>query len=149
MLSNAQWNPKLALDLRALDHYPNVFSAALAGGPVKPTKGQLDEAVSIIRQRVNGSGVSEAEVTTQNGNNIVVSIPGKPDEKTLNLVKQSAQLTFRSVLVAQPAAPTVTPTATATPTPTPSGSAAKSTERHTQAKRALEELYARWEAVAS
>jgi preprotein translocase subunit SecD len=126
MLSNAQWAPKLALDLAGGTEII-LTPKPLAGGPVKPTKDQLTEAVSIIRQRVNGSGVSEAEVTTQNGNNIVVSIPGKPDEKTLNLVKQSAQLTFRSVLVEQPAAPAATPTATATPTPSASGAAAKPT----------------------
>ncbi len=32
----------------------------------------------MIRQRVNGSGVSEAEITTQSGKNIVVSLPGTP-----------------------------------------------------------------------
>jgi preprotein translocase subunit SecD len=117
VLSNAQWNPKLALDLAGGTEII-LRPKPLAGGPVNPTKDQLNEAVSIIRQRVNGSGVSEAEVTTQNGNNIVVSIPGKPDEKTLNLVRQSAQLTFRAVLVEQLAAPVATPKPTATPTPT-------------------------------
>jgi preprotein translocase subunit SecD len=127
LLSNAQWKPKLALDLAGGTEII-LTPKPLAGGQVKPTKSQLAEAVSIIRQRVNGSGVSEAEVTTQNGNNIMVSIPGKPDEKTLNLVKQSAALTFRAVLVEQTAAvqPTATATSTATPTPSASGSNAKS-----------------------
>ena len=40
-------------------------------------RSSLDEARSIIDQRVNGSGVAEAEVTTQGGNQIVVEIPGK------------------------------------------------------------------------
>ncbi len=37
-----------------------------------PGPGQLDEAASIIDQRVNAKGVTEAEVTTQ-GNQFIVS----------------------------------------------------------------------------
>jgi preprotein translocase subunit SecD len=60
---------------------------------------QLDQAVSIIRQRVDSTGVSEAQINTS-GNNIVVSIPGIPDSNTLALIKSSAKLEFRPVLVA-------------------------------------------------
>ena len=41
---------------------------------------QLDQAVSIIRQRVDASGVSEAEINTQGASNIVVRIPGELDD---------------------------------------------------------------------
>lgn len=60
---------------------------------------QLDQAVSIIRQRVDSTGVSEAQINTS-GNNIVVSIPGIPDANTLALIKSSAKLEFRVVLAA-------------------------------------------------
>ena len=60
---------------------------------------QLDQAVSIIRQRVDSTGVSEAQINTS-GNNIVVSIPGIPDSNTLALIKSSAKLEFRAVLAA-------------------------------------------------
>ena len=60
---------------------------------------QLDQAVSIIRQRVDSTGVSEAQINTS-GNNIVVSIPGIPDSNTLALIKSSAKLEFRPVLAA-------------------------------------------------
>ena len=53
---------------------------------------QLDQAVEIIRQRVDGSGVSEAEVSTQGGENIVVSMPGTPDQETRDLIQTSAQM---------------------------------------------------------
>jgi preprotein translocase subunit SecD len=46
------------------------------------SKEQLDQAVSIIRQRVDSTGVSEAEITTQGDRNIVVNLPGNPDEET-------------------------------------------------------------------
>jgi preprotein translocase subunit SecD len=63
------------------------------------TSEQLDQAVSIIRQRVDASGVSESQVTTQGDQNIIVSIPGIPDENTLKLIKASAKLEFRAVLL--------------------------------------------------
>ena len=71
------------------------------------TTEQLDQAVSIIRQRVDASGVSEAQVVTQGDRNIIVSIPGVPDENTLALIKASAKLEFRAVLVASVGTPTL------------------------------------------
>jgi len=111
--SNGGWTPKLALDLEGgteiiLEPTP------LNGEDVTPTAEQLEEAVNVIRQRVNGSGVSEAEVTTQGGKNIVVSLPGNPDQATRNLVKQSAQMNFRPVLVSEAVTTAATPTATST-----------------------------------
>jgi preprotein translocase subunit SecD len=59
---------------------------------------QLNQAVSIIRQRIDGSGVGEAQVTIQGNENIVVAIPGTPDANTLQLIKASALLEFRPVI---------------------------------------------------
>src|SRR5699024_11529089 len=59
----------------------------------------INEAISIIRQRVDGAGVSEAEITSQGGQNIVVALAGEPDQATLDLVRESAQMQFRPVLV--------------------------------------------------
>lgn len=58
----------------------------------------LKQAVEIIRKRVDASGTSEAEISTQGDRNIVVGLPGEPDEATLDLVRKSAQLQFRPVL---------------------------------------------------
>jgi len=63
------------------------------------TEEELAQAVGIIRQRVDATGVSEAEVTTQGGTNIVVSIPGTPDQATLDRIRSSAKLEFRPVLI--------------------------------------------------
>ena len=41
----------------------------------------MNQAVTIIRQRVDASGVGEADVTTEGGKNIVVQIPGQADER--------------------------------------------------------------------
>lgn len=58
----------------------------------------IDQAISIIRQRVDASGVAEAQISRQGGQNIVVAIPGQPDQSTLDLVRNSAVLYFRPVL---------------------------------------------------
>jgi len=52
----------------------------------------------VIRQRVDASGVSEAQISRQGGQNIVVSLPGKPSQATLELVRTSAVMYFRPVL---------------------------------------------------
>jgi preprotein translocase subunit SecD len=93
---NASFTPKLALDLQGGTQV--ILSPLLLDGE-SVTPEQLDQAVSIIRQRVDASGVSEAQVVTQGDRNIIVSIPGVPDENTLALIKASAKLEFRPVLL--------------------------------------------------
>jgi len=97
--SNATWAPKLALDLEGGTQI--ILAPQLASGQTI-TQEQLDQTVTIIRSRVDYAGVAEAEVTSQGGSNIVVSIPGTPDEATLARIKTSAQLTFRPVLATLP-----------------------------------------------
>ena len=96
---NASFTPKLALDLQGGTQI--ILSPLLLDGAAV-TPEQLDQAVSIIRQRVDASGVSESQVLTQGDRNIIVSIPGTPDENTLALIKASAKLEFRAVLLASP-----------------------------------------------
>lgn len=100
---NASFTPKLALDLQGGTQV--ILSPLLLEGQAVTTE-QLDQAVSIIRQRVDASGVSESQVTTQGDTNIIVSIPGIPDENTLALIKASAKLEFRPVLVTSAGTPT-------------------------------------------
>ena len=99
---NASFTPKLALDLQGGTQV--ILSPLLLDGQAVTTE-QLDQAVSIIRQRVDASGVSESQVITQGDRNIIVSIPGVPDENTLALIKASAKLEFRAVLVTSVGAP--------------------------------------------
>lgn len=84
------WKPELGLDLQG-----GTRITLTAKG--SPAADQLDEARGIIDQRVNGSGVTEAEVTTQGGNLIVVEIPGKTRSDLVDTVKRQAQLRFRTV----------------------------------------------------
>ena len=99
----AGWAPKLALDLEGGTQM--VLAPQTASGE-QATPEQLGQAVEIIRQRVDGSGVAEAEVATQGDQNVVVSLPGVPDEDTRRLIQASADLQFRPVLQAVPGEPT-------------------------------------------
>ncbi|WP_378146560.1 protein translocase subunit SecD [Cnuibacter sp. UC19_7] len=112
--STATWTPKLALDLEGGRQI--ILTPKLENGQ-QISSDQLDQAVAIIRQRVDASGVSEAEVTTQGAQNVVVSIPGVPDQDTLNRIESSAKLEFRPVLVSSAAASSSLSTPSATPDP--------------------------------
>jgi preprotein translocase subunit SecD len=132
--STATLTPKLALDLEG---GTQIILTPVADNSAPITAATISQAIDVIRQRVDSSGVSEAEITSQGGNNIVVSLPGTPSEETLNLVRTSAQMEFRPVLAISAPGPTstssATPTAGATAgaaptapaaTPSPSASAA-------------------------
>ena len=109
--------PQLGLDLQGGTSI--TLSAQTVDGS-EPSQESLDEAVSIIRQRVNGSGVAEAEVTTQGVDTIIVQVPGVNQDELVALVGQTAELQFRPVQAivsgTSPAAvPDVAPTDEATP----------------------------------
>jgi preprotein translocase subunit SecD len=126
-VSGATLVPQLALDLQGGTQVilkPTVNSGSVA------SREQLAQAVDIIRQRIDSTGVSEAQIVTQGEGSeaaIVVSIPGKPSDSTLELIKASAKLEFRPVLVTGAGTSAmVTPPATkANPKPTPTLPASK------------------------
>jgi len=71
----------------------------------------LDTAKDIIDRRVNGLGVSDAEVTRE-GDNIVINLPGVKDrDKARRLVGRTAELRFRPVLAELPPTTASTPPA--------------------------------------
>ncbi|MFD7611150.1 protein translocase subunit SecD [Streptomyces sp. NPDC059828] len=85
---------------------------------INPTN--MNTAVGIIDRRVNGLGVSEAEVQTQGDRNIIVNIPkGTNSEQAQKQVGTTALLYFRPVLAVAAGAPT---------TPEPAKSGAPSTK---------------------
>jgi preprotein translocase subunit SecD len=105
------WKPRQGLDL------VGGTSVILTPKGAKPTAGALVSAVEIIRQRVNGTGVTSAEVVRE-GDNIRVSLPAVGRNEALRIVGTTAELTFRPVLQTLGAGPAPEPTAA----PTPSGS---------------------------
>jgi preprotein translocase subunit SecD len=88
--------PKLGLDLEGGTQI--ILQAQTTTGK-PPTADQLNQSVAIIRQRVDAGGVSEAQISTAGGQNIIVSLPGTPSQATINSVKSSARMDFRSVLL--------------------------------------------------
>ncbi|MGN9817185.1 protein translocase subunit SecD [Streptomyces sp. SD11] len=85
-------------------------------------KTNMDTAVDIMNRRVNGLGVSEAEVQTQGDSNIIVNIPkGTNSEQAREQVGTTAKLYFRPVLVTE-----VSGADAATPSPSASGSSSAS-----------------------
>ncbi|MFM7148186.1 MAG: protein translocase subunit SecD, partial [Actinomycetales bacterium] len=87
---------------------------------------QLSQTVNIIRQRVDGLGVAEAEVTTQgSGNNaaIIVSVPGANQDRVVDLVQRTALLDFRPVYqLLSPVPVQAAPSGSASPSASPSAS---------------------------
>jgi len=122
--SKATLVPKLALDLEGGTQI--ILTPVLdTGATVSDTT--ITEAIRIMRQRVDSSGVSEAQITSQGGRNIVVGIPGKPDQATLDLVRKSALMRFRAVLnVAAPDAKSTSATPTASSSASTTASASPS-----------------------
>ena len=84
------WTPTLGLDLQG-----GTRITLIAEG--SPSEENLAEAAAIIDQRVNGSGVSEAEVTTQGNEFVIVEIPGTSRRDLVETVERQAQLRFRLV----------------------------------------------------
>jgi preprotein translocase subunit SecD len=125
--------PKLSLDLAGGTTV--TLTAVTESGKTAPPA-QMTQALQIMRDRVNGLGVSEAEVAKQGSNVIVIQVPGREgQQRIVKLIGTTAQLQFRQVFAAQaggptPTAPPVTPTPTKTPTgksPTPTGSSGGTT----------------------
>lgn len=117
VFKQSSWTPELALDLQGGTQI--ILEAQTADG-ADPSQEQMNQAVTIIRQRVDASGVGEAEVTTEGGKNIVVQIPGEADDETRQRIEASAQLQLRPVLYAgAPANTFVGEDGAETPYPTP------------------------------
>jgi preprotein translocase subunit SecD len=85
------WSPRLGLDLQGGTRI--TLQAKADTGDVTPEK--LRQARSIIDQRVNATGLSEAETTTQGGNQVIIEIPGEQRGDIVDQVGRTAQLRFR------------------------------------------------------
>jgi len=107
--------PQLGLDLQG------GLSVVLV--PVKGSDlSTLDAAVQIIRNRVDGLGIAEPDVSRQ-GNRIAVDLPGVKDRKrALETVGATAELRFRQVVTTLPWSATPATATTTTVGARPNGS---------------------------
>jgi preprotein translocase subunit SecD len=103
-------SPQLGLDLQG--------GAAVVLRPNRPaSSGVLNQAIDIIRNRVDALGVAEPDISRQ-GSNVIVQLPGvKNSARALDVVGQTAELRFRPVLGEVPVSEEVP----ATTTPGPPG----------------------------
>lgn len=130
------WKPRLGLDLAGGTMYTLVPYG-------HPSSDQLQNAVGIIRQRVNGNGVSEAQVSTT-GSNVVVKIPGPLQANMEASIARQAQMRFRIVAKCSTGSngmcmtngvPDTSPTSTKpSSSPTPSQGASKSPQANPSSK---------------
>ncbi|MDP9807163.1 preprotein translocase subunit SecD [Trueperella bonasi] len=99
---NSRFTPDLALDLEG---GTQIILTPVTTDGSDVTSQDIREAINIIRQRVDATGVAEAEITAQGGSNIIVALPGQPSQETLDLVRTSAVLRMRPSLTALGPAP--------------------------------------------
>jgi preprotein translocase subunit SecD len=93
----AGWSPKLGLDLDG-------GLAVTYQTATRVNSAQLDTIQTILNNRVNASGATGAQVSTQGSNQISVSIPGeKNTQQVLATLGNTAQLLLRPVLCYAPA----------------------------------------------
>ena len=87
--------PRLGLDLEG---GISVILTAEATSGATVDQAVLQQTVEIIRQRIDAFGVAEPEVSAAGSNNILIQLPGvENEERALELIGSTAQLTFRQV----------------------------------------------------
>lgn len=122
MFASGHSTPRLGIDLAGGTSI-TLRAVAQPGEESSINKTNMDTAVDIMNRRVNGLGVSEAEVQTQGSRNIIVNIPkGTNSEEARQQVGTTAKLYFRPVLATEAS----TGAATTSPSPSASSSASGS-----------------------
>ncbi|MFE6776018.1 protein translocase subunit SecD [Streptomyces sp. NPDC057702] len=113
MFLSGNTTPRLGIDLAG----GTSFTLEAKNEPGKPNainSDNMDTAVNIMERRVNGLGVSEAEVQTQGRKHIIVNIPkGTDADQARKQVGTTAKLGFRPVLTIADGKPTKDPGADA------------------------------------
>ncbi|WP_030616076.1 protein translocase subunit SecD [Streptomyces sclerotialus] len=109
MFYSGTMTPRLGIDLAGGTSF-TLEAQNMPGKPNAINETNMKTAADIMNQRVNGLGVSEAEVQTQGTNHIIVNIPKGTDAKQAReQIGTTAQLGFRTVLTAAAATKTPTP----------------------------------------
>ncbi|MEV6202990.1 protein translocase subunit SecD [Streptomyces sp. NPDC051771] len=122
MFWSGHTTPRLGIDLAGGTSI-TLKAKAEPGQESAVNETNMNTAVGIIERRVNGLGVSEAEVQTQGRENIIVNIPkGTNEKQAREQVGTTAQLYFRPVLAVAAATPEPAPTASGSTAPKPSAS---------------------------
>ena len=95
-----QFKVGLGLDLSSGTQV--VLQAATEKDGKPPSAGAMQQAITVLESRVNGTGNSGAKVQQVGSDLINVSVPGKGSQEVIALVSTTAQLRFRAVLLQEP-----------------------------------------------
>ncbi|WP_209445581.1 protein translocase subunit SecD [Streptomyces roseochromogenus] len=139
MFLSGNKTPRLGIDLAG---GTSITLKAKADQGSAINKANMDTAVDIMNRRVNGLGVSEAEVQTQGNDNIIVNIPkGTNSKEAQQQVGTTAKLYFRPVLASEPSggaaqspSPSASPSGSSSPKPGASPSGSASSKEKTSSK---------------
>jgi len=143
LASPGKWSSNFRVHLGLdLTSGTTVALQAVKPGGATPTSAEMQQAIQILNNRVNGAGFTEAQVEQQGSDVITVSVPGQSAQTVVSQVSRTAELQFRQVLLVAPNAPPATPSATGSPSasaspsssgaasPSPSASGAASPSAH-------------------
>ena len=123
LASPGKWSSNFRVHLGLdLTSGTTVALQAVKPGGGTPASAEMQQAIQIMNNRVNGVGFTEAQVEQQGSDVITVSVPGQSAQTVVSQVSRTAELQFRQVLLVAPNAPPATPSAT----PSPSASASPS-----------------------
>ncbi|WP_415943224.1 protein translocase subunit SecD [Streptomyces sp. 067-1] len=126
MFASGHTTPRLGIDLAGGTSI-TLRAVPEAGQESAINKTNMDTAVEIMNRRVNGLGVSEAEVQTQGDRNIIVNIPkGTNSKEARQQVGTTAKLYFRPVLATELSGANATGTPSASQT---GGASDKATDK--------------------
>tara|TARA_B100001248_G_scaffold262738_1_gene262108 strand:- start:27154 stop:29685 length:2532 start_codon:yes stop_codon:yes gene_type:complete len=101
LLREGQSRIRQGLDLQGGTAFTlEVDKSALAGKEDYQKAAQMDKAIQIMQQRVNGLGVAEPLIRAKGANQIEIQLPGlktKDNPDAINALKKPAKLEFRMV----------------------------------------------------
>jgi preprotein translocase subunit SecD len=111
-LSPGKWHQqfKVGLGLDLSSGTEVVLKAETHDGK-PPASGEMQQAISVLQSRVDGTGNSGAQVQQQGSDMINATVPGKPSDDVVNLMTHASQMSVRPVYLE---APYVPPSATRT-----------------------------------
>ncbi|WP_300606054.1 protein translocase subunit SecD [Trebonia sp.] len=158
----AKWHQQFKVGLGLdLSSGTEVVLKAVTSNGQPPSSGEMQQAITVLLARVNGTGNSGAQVQQQGSDLINVTVPGQAEENVINLVSTTAKLSFRPVYLeelytgpttssssssAKPktsSSPSPTPSPTPSATPTASASPTASTTASATPKASTAALSAR------
>jgi preprotein translocase subunit SecD len=105
-LSPGKWQQQFKVDLGLdLSSGTDVVLQAQTHNDSPPASGEMQQAMSVLRTRVNGTGNSGAQVQQQGSDMINVTVPGAPSDSLVSLLTHASQMSVRPVYLEAPYVP--------------------------------------------